>query len=599
MRSVCIIVAAILAAGPLKAEKHFPESSWKDAPDPLASEDAYVGGSISTFAGQYPQSFNYYLANNTFCAQVFSLMYETLLDMDPLTMAYTPSVASKWSLSDDKRTFTFHIDPRALWSDGKPITAKDVRWTYDAIMDPKNTTGPHKVSLGRFAPPKIIDTHTIQFTANEVHWQNLGAAAGFHILPRHIFKDLEFNNINFEFPVVSGPYQIGEIKEGIVLHMSRRNQWWQRTYARHRNKGNFETLSFRFYAERENAFEAFKKGLIDIYPVHISRLWIKETRGEKFIKNLIVKQKVENYRPVGFQGFAMNMRRPPFDDVKVRKAMAHLLDRERMNRTLMYNQYFLHRSYYEDLYSTADPCTNPSYTFSPQRAGTLLDEAGWHANPDTGILEKDGKAFQFTFLSRDPNSDKFLQIYNEALQNAGIQLKIERKDWASWAKDMDAFDFDMTWASWSAGLFKNPESMWHSSEATRPSGNNITGFQDEIVDALIEKQKTIFDVNRRHADCRRIDAIVTQHCPYALLWNLNYTRLLYWNKFGTPPTVLSKHGDASAALSYWWYDEDSAADLQDAIETENALPPAEPLIIFDKEFTSTAQPIRIKSAGGN
>jgi microcin C transport system substrate-binding protein len=575
---------AILFTTLVHAGESFPKPEWQDVPDPLASARATVGGSISAFAGQYPQSFNYYLANNTFCAQLFSLMYETLLDMDPLTMAYTPSVASTWTISDDKKTFTFHLDPHATWSDGKPITAHDVRWTYDAVMAPESTTGPHKVALARFSPPEVIDEHTITFKAKAVHWQNLGGAGGFHILPRHVFDGQDFNTINFTFPVVSGPYRIAETKEGVAVQLARRADWWQRTAKRNRHKGNFATLDFRFYAERENAFEAFKKGLIDIYPVHTSRLWVKETRDTKFINNWIVKQKVQNYRPVGFQGFAMNMRRPPFDDVRVRKAMAHLLDRERMNRTLMYSQYFLHRSYYEDLYSPETPCTNPSYDYAPARAEALLGEAGWRANPDTGILEKNGTPFAFTFLTRDPTSDKFLQIYNEDLQNAGIQLKIDRKDWASWSKDMNEFNFDMTWAAWGAGLFKNPESMWHSTEATRTSGNNITGFQDPKVDALIEKQKTIFDVNERHAICREIDAIITRQCPYALLWNLNYTRLLFWNRFGTPPTVLSKHGDDSAAPWYWWYDEDSAADLEDALDTESPLPPHPPVINFDKEF---------------
>ncbi len=589
MRLALSTIVAFLITASLQADEHFPKSLWQDASDPIASVNARIGGSISTFAGQYPQSFNYYLANNSFCAELFSLMYETLLDMDPMTMEYTPSIAKSWSISDDKKTFTFHIDPRAKWSDGKPITTEDVRWTYDAIMDPANTTGPHKVSLGRFAPPKIIDDHTIQFVANEVHWQNLGAAGGFHILPKHIFTGSDFNTINFEFPVVSGPYKIAEVKEGVALHLARRQQWWQRTEKRNQNKGNFETLIFRFYAERENAFDAFNKGLIDIYPMYTSRLWVKETRGEKFINNWISKQRIENYQPVGFQGFAMNMRRPPFDDIRVRKAMAHLLDRERMNRTLMYNQYFLHRSYYEDLYTPENPCKNPRYDYDPKRAEALLKEAGWIANPETGILEKNGTPFTFTFLSRDPSSDKFLQIYNEDLQNAGIQLKIERKDWAAWAKDMDEFNFDMTWAAWGAGLFKNPESMWHSDEATRTSGNNITGFKNEQVDALIEKQKSIFDVAIRHADCRKIDAIITQYCPYALLWNLNYSRLLYWSKFGTPPTVLSKYGDASSALWYWWYDEDSAADLEDAIQTNSPLPPVKPVVSFDEAFNPLPQ----------
>jgi len=575
---------SLLIVAPLVAETVYPRSEWKDALDPLASEDAVVGGEISIFASQYPQSFNYYLDNNTFCSQLFNLMYETLLSLDELTLEYTPNIAARWTISDDKLTFTFHLDPDASWSDGNPITAEDVRWTYDAVIDPANTTGPHKVPLSRFSPPVVIDPRTVQFTAKTVHWQNLAGAGGFHILPKHVFEGRDFNGIDFEFPVVSGPYKISALKEGTSLTISRRETWWQRNALRHHNVYNFESITFRFFAERENAFEAFKKGLIDIYPVYTSRLWVKETRDDKVINNWIVKQKVHNYEPIGFQGFAMNMRRPPFDDLRVRKAMAHLLNRDRMNRTLMYNQYFLHKSYYEDLYTPDNPCGNPFFEYAPAKAEALLANAGWKANPQTGILEKDGKPFIFTFLIRDPTSAKFLQIYNEDLQNTGIKMKVERKDWAAWAKDMDEFNYDMTWAPWGATLFKNPESMWHSTEATRTSGNNITGFQNARVDALIEKQKTIFDVSERRAICREVDSIIASECPYALLWNNNYTRLLYWNKFGTPPTVLSKRLNEEAAPVYWWYDEDSAADLEDAMDSNSPLPPHPTAVHFDDEF---------------
>ena len=566
------------------AAQDFPGPDRQDRPDPLASPDATVGGELSAFAGQYPKSLNYYLDNNVFSAEVFSSMYETLLTMHPLTSEYEPALAERWSISDDKKTFTFRIDPRARWSDGRPVTAQDVTWTFEAIMDPGNLTGAHKVALEKFDPPQMLDERTVRFTSREVHWRNLSAAGGFHVLPKHAFQPRDFNKINFEFPVVSGPYRIGELKEGVLLRMARRADWWQRATRRAANTGNFQAITYRFYAERENAFEAFKKGIIDVYPIYTARLWMNETGGERFSKNWIVKQKIRNYNPVGFQGFAMNMRRQPFDDLRVRKAMAHLLDRRRMNRTLMYNQYFMHRSYYEDLYSDTAPCQNPYLEFDMAKARELLKAAGWQADPDTGVLQKNGRRFTFSFLTRSPTSDKFLAIYGEALKDVGINMKIDRKDWAAWAKDMDEFNFDMTWAAWGAGLFKDPEGMWLSTEADRRSGNNITGFKDPRVDALIEKQKTIFDVEQRHAICRQIDRIVAEQCPYALLWNINYTRLLYWNKFGTPRTVLSKYGDERSAYWYWWVDEDSAADLEEAVNGKLHLPPGKPVVSFDEEF---------------
>jgi microcin C transport system substrate-binding protein len=561
----------------------YPLPGWRDRPNPLASPQAVAGGEISIWAGQYPKSFNYYLDNNSFSAELFGAMYETLLGMNPLTLEYEPALAERWTISQDKKTFTFRLNRNARWSDGQPVTAHDVRWTFEALMNPAHLTGPHKVALQTFEVPRVVADDQVCFTAREVHWRNLGAAGGFQILPRHVFRSNDFNKINFEFPAVSGPYRLGEIKEGVFANLERRADWWNRAAPSARGIGNFQTLKFKFFAEQENAFEAFKKGEIDLFAVYMARIWINETGGEKFDRHWIVKQKIYNYNPVGFQGFAMNMRRPPFNDRNVRHAMALLLDREKMNRTLMYSQYFLHRSYFEDLYSATNPCPNECVPFAKEKARRLLAAAGWRVNRESGLLAKNGKPLRFDFLTRDTGADKFLAIYAEDLRDAGIEMKIDHKDWAAWARDMDEFNFDMTWAAWSSAVFKDPEGMWSSKEAGR-QGNNITGFIQPAVDALIEKQKTVFDVQTRHAICRDIDRLVAAEYPYVLLWNINYTRLLYWNKFGTPPTVLSKYGNESSAYWHWWFDADSTDDLKDAMKTGSSLPAKKTQIEFDQEF---------------
>ena len=583
MRSWRITVGlGLLLASRLGAEQTFPSAEWRDAPAPLASEYAAVGGEVVDYAGQSPKSLNYYLDNNVFAARVFSAMYETLIDMNPLTLEYEPYLAKQWTLSDDRKVFTFQIDPRARWSDGVEITAEDVLWTYQAVMNPKNMTGSHKVSLERLEVPEILDKYTVRFTAKEVHWRNLGAAGDFHILPKHAFAGEDLNKINFEFPVVSGSYRLAELKEGLYLTLERRGDWWRREFPSSAGKSNFQRIKYKFYADRPNAFEAFKKGEIDVFAVYTSYIWVNETKGEKFDKNWIVKQRIHNHHPIGFQGFAMNMRRFPFNDRDVRKAMAHLLNREKMNRTLMYNKYFLHRSYYEDLYSDGTPCPNVLTAFDKEAARSLLAKAGWRANAESGILEKDGKPFRFTFLTRSPSSEKFLAIYGEDLKDVGIEMVIDKKDWAAWAKDMDDLSYDMTWAAWGAGLFKDPESMWASKEADRKGGNNITGFKSARVDELVEKQKTIFDVGERHAICREVDVLVFNEFPYVLLWNIDYIRLLYWNKFGVPDTILSKYGTESTA--YWWYDDDAAAELTTAQQSGEALPRKPEVVRFGEVF---------------
>ncbi|MFP3999636.1 MAG: hypothetical protein ACLFUN_07315, partial [Desulfobacterales bacterium] len=150
---------------------------------------------------------------------------------------------------------------------------------------------------------------------------------------------------------------------------------------------------------------------------------------------------------------------------------------------------------------------------------------------------------------------------------------------------MDEFNFQMTWAAWGASMFKDPEGMWSSEEADRQGGSNITGFKDKEVDRLIEEQKTEFSLEKRNKIYRRIDKIVFDSHPYVLLWNIDYTRLLYWNKFGTPETVLSKYGNEMSALWYWWYDPDADALLKDGVKRKFSLPPKEPTVHFDQVFS--------------
>ena len=587
MKRLALLLICLTTLSFSYADEVFPKVDWSNQPDPIASVDAVVGGEISLFVSQYPKSFNYYLENNVFCAYLFGFLFDSLLSSNSITLEDEPSIAEKWSISEDKKVFTFWIDKRARWSDGVAITAEDVKFTYDVLMDKNNLTGVHKVSLERFTPPIVLDKHQIKFIAKEVHWANLNAIGGLNILPKHVMANKDFNKINFEFPVISGSYQLGKVKEGIYAKVERRKDWWQRGQKRYQNTGNFSTIKFRFFDQRENAFEVFKKGEIDIYPVYTSRIWMNETKGQKFDNNWIVKQRIYNYDPVGFQGWVMNTRRELFKDIRVRKALAHLIDREKMNKTLMYSQYQMHKSYYEDLYSKEKPCPNPYFEFSLEKARALLKDAGWKANPSSGILEKNGQEFRFKMLARSTSAQKFYTIYMEALKDVGIIMEIDQKDWATWSKDMDEYNFDVTWAAWGAGVFKNPEGMWHSKEATRTSGNNYAGVKNKAIDDLIEAQKSIFDVKKRHDIVRKIDQILTKdQVPYILLWYAPYTRLLYWNKFGMPDTVLSKYGSELSTLTYWWYDEDQNAELDYAMKEGQAQPQKPENIYFDKQFVT-------------
>ena len=133
---ILLLLFCLIALRPLYAEEMFPKPDWQDSPNPIASPDANPGGEINVFIGQSPKSFNNYLDNSYISAEVFRLMYESLLASDPITLDYEPDLAAKWSISDDKNKFTFWLDQNAKWSDGRPITAEDVKWTYDVVKAP-------------------------------------------------------------------------------------------------------------------------------------------------------------------------------------------------------------------------------------------------------------------------------------------------------------------------------------------------------------------------------------------------------------------------------------------------------------------------------
>ena len=541
----------------------YPATNWVETADPLASPNARTGGIVRFCGAQAPKSYNGYIDNSHYARMTFGLMYEYLLNTDSETLDFVPGLARRWAVSEDGREFTFVLDERAKWSDGVPVTAEDVKWTFDTVMAPTSETGSWKAMLGVFESPEILDERTIRFRKkgdSPRDWRDLVHCGLFWILPKHALEGRDFNRTSFVGIPVGGPYRLTRVDEQIESEFTRNPDWWR--FATPTAKGiyNFDRIVVRYYADNENAFEALKKRAIDIYPVYSARIMNAETKGPKFARNWILKRRVKNKAPIGFQGFVMNMRRKPFSDLRVRQAMAKLVDRETMNRTMMNGEYFLHKSYCEDLYDAEHPCTNPVWPFDVERAKKLLAEAGY----------ADG--FTFTFLSRSPGEDKFLSLFTQALAACNIKMEIVRKDFAGWMRDMDSFHFDMTWASWGASIFRNLETSWGSAEGKHSGGNNVAGLDSPEIDALIAAEKRTSTTAEREEIVRKVDRLIADQVPYALLWNTDQHRILYWNKFGTPEKMLGAHSDEEAALCYWWYDDDRARELKEAMKNETCLP---------------------------
>lgn len=539
--------------------------------NPLVSPNAKKGGKIRFYSHQFPKSLNYYLDQFTTTARIFTSLYEPLTAYNPVTLETIPHLAKSWKISADKRKFTFYLDQNARWSDGKQVTADDVIFTYDTIMNPKNATAVFRISLTRFERPIKEDDFTVTFEAKEVHWNNFNdISSSIFILPKHHFEGKDFNKENFEFPIVSGPYRIVESKKSRYIKLERRGDYWQRAYPFNQGRYNFDQIVYKVYNEEAVALQAFKKGDMDIYPVYTAHIWVEETKGEAFENKWIAKQRIFNLKPVGFQGWAMNSRREIFSDRRVREAMALLVDRRLMIDKLAFGEYDPTNSYYPDFYLGSEKNPNQPVEFNIEKARKLLADAGWKPN-EKGILEKDGKSFNFTILDRDKKTEKYFTVFLEKAKEVGITANIDTLDLAAWSAKVDKYDFDMTWAAWGSGIFKDPESQWHSKYANEEGQPNLPGFKLAAVDKLIEKQKTEFSLEKRNSIVKEIDKLVYKEHPYVLLWHLPSVRLLYWRKFGQPNLPLGIYGDESFSTEYWWYDEKMDAELKLAVDKKQPL----------------------------
>lgn len=538
--------------------------------DPIADPAAVPCGTIRLWGSAMPKSFNMWEDYNSFSAGLMSLMFEPLVTLHSTEDRPVGILADRWEISADSLTFTFHIDPRARWSDGKQILAEDVQFYYDVIMDPKNLTPIFKVGLSRFDRPVVKDSLTISISAKTVHWANFWEAAGLVAFPKHVWAGQDFNAIRYRFPVVEGPYKISEFREDRYVELSRNADWWGYHKNWNRGKYNFQKIRYRFMEDRTKALEAFKKGDLDAYAIYTSSIWMKQTDFPAIEKGWAVKQQIYNREPIGFQGMAINMRREKFQDVRVRQALSYLMDRKLMNEKYMFNQYFLLNSYYPDLWPKHENPSALNYPFDMEKARALLAEAGYVPG-EKGMLQKAGKPFEITLITASEDM-RHLTFYQEALQKAGIRVSIEQMSQSTLRKRLDDADFDLYWIAWGSSRLNDPEASWSSATADDKGTNNLTGVKDLVIDSLILLQKTEFDLVKRNEILKALDNRLTEIVPYVLMWQCDFHRILYWNRFGTPKSVYAKFGREDESVPvYWWFDRSKSESLDSAMKNDSPI----------------------------
>jgi len=526
---------------------------------PIGNPLAPQGGKFTLGVGAYPQHLLNFVANDEHATAINQLVLETLVELSPVTNDPLPRLASRWEASEDRKSITFWIDPRAKFSDGKPVTSYDVKFTWDRIQKTESGMAAARSLFAAFTTVEALAPLQVRFRTEVPHFQNLPRIAELYILPSHLYEKYPSALPAHEL-YGSGPYRIKSVVPGQRVELERHRAYWGSTLAQNLGRYNFDQITFKVSSNPDTQFELFQRGEVDFHYFTISRQWATQTSSAPFEKHHIEKLKVENSREFGAMAIAWNLRRPLFQDVRVRKALSHLMPKQRWIRDLFFNQY-IPASGIVGTRSIYHSAANPPVDYDPRAATRLLKEAGWSLGPD-GKQTKQGKRFAFEILTDTPALEKVLTLYQEELARVGIEMKIRNLEWASAMKLLDAREFDAFPTSRSREVEPgNFASEWGSASAALAGSQNVSGLADAEVDRLAAEIDRTFDRAKRIALVRKLDERIGKLQPMSWCWEPTFFRIGHWNRFGFPGKGYFPYSYWSDVFHYWWWDAEKAAKL--------------------------------------
>ena len=407
------------------------------------------------------------------------IVYQTLIQHDNRTLEFKPMLAESWEESPDHLTFTFKLRTDVTWHDGKPLTADDVVFTFELMKDPEfpaNNLGSYFEDCERV---EKIDDHTVRFVYNKPYFLSLAyCGAGFHIMPAHAFDGVEDRSQApiIRNPIGTGPYRFLEWKSGTSVTLERYEGYYG-------DKPEIDRIIFRIIKDDNTAIQALKSGEVDNIPRIETEVWFSETTTPRFIERF---NKYEyDFPTYGYIGW--NMRRPLFQDKRVRQALTMLVDRFSIAEKLYRGAASVITGPFFYKFPENNTDIEP-WPFDPERAKALLSEAGWTDSNGDGVLDKDGKAFTFEFLypSSTSISRRIGAIVRDEMAKAGIEVTLANMEWGSMLKRVaEDRDFDAVIMGWSMDPDQDPQQLWHSSYADVPNSSNHVGYQSDEADRLI------------------------------------------------------------------------------------------------------------------
>lgn len=572
-----LIGAGILLSAPVCHADNFafqPSVSMrgkpKYAPDfksfDYVNPDAPKKGTLKQSAFGSFDTFNPFIINGIPPAGI-GLMYDTLMKQsaDEVFSLYGLIADGIFILPDNKGV-AFHINPQARFSDNHPITAQDVAFSFQILKEKGVPTYRYYYQDVRHV--EIINTHTIvfHFHPNTQNPELPFILGELPILPAHWWQDKDFTKTTLEKPVGSGPYQIDTFEVGRRITYKRLPHYWASNLNVNKGFYNFDTVVFEYYRDTTVAVEAFKAHEFDIRLENEAKKWAHFKTEQAVQDGQIKMTQFKHGMPSGMQGYVFNLRRPLFQDIRVRQALSLAFDFDWMNQNLFYGLYTRTTSFFDNSYLKAPlqptlveqtvweqlPFQDviryqnplPNTTYFPLRtrlkqALDLLKQAGWHVNNKGILVDKNQKPFTFDILFDAGNSATWERVtlpYIAQLKRLGIQANIRSIDSIQYKNRLDSFEYDMIVGVWGQSLSPGNEQryFWGSSSARQNGSMNYSGIENPVIDALIEKIIQADTAEKLTASTQALDRALQNMYIVIPHWYSPYNRFIYWHEIQMP-----------------------------------------------------------------
>lgn len=517
------------------------------------------------------------------------LLFDTLLasSADERDSAYA-LLADDVEVGADGLSVTFHIDARARFADGTPVRASDVKFSFDTLMSTAAAPG-YRISW-RDVKRAVVQGDSVRFEFARTNPELPLLLGGLPVFSPAWLRQPDgsskaFDALGLEFPIASGPYRIERYSGGSTVTYRRRADYWAADLPTRRGMFNFDHVVYKLYGDLTAQLEAFKAGEFDAIVENRARNWARAYVGRRFNDGELLKRSFVHHNGTGMQGFFMNLRRPLFQDARVRQALDLALDFEWMNRQLFFGAYHRIDSYYvnSDLAATGTPQKQelallepwrkqlPPEVFGPmvrqpstsppgslrenlRRARDLLAQAGWHYR-DGALRNEKGEPFTFELLDDAGSGFGIVTTaYLRNLEKLGIQARFRTTDFALYVKRLETFDFDMTTLRLPDVQSPGNELVerFGSISAHTEGSDNVGGLAQPVIDALIADVLRAQTRAQLQAAVHALDRVL-MHGYYVIPhWYSNQHRIAYRATLGVPEHLPLYYSAGDWIVGQWW-----------------------------------------------